>query len=184
MRSSKDHPKKPSVDAAPRAVFLDRDGVLNVDHGYTHKVEDLALMPGAGAALAELKRRGFLLVVVSNQSGVGRGYFTAADVDAFHAAMQARLEREHGVRLDAFYVCYDTPQTPSQRRKPAPGMVLEAAEELGIDLATSWLVGDRGSDVECAVAAGVRAVHVTDGAPHTAAAARASSLADALAILV
>lgn len=180
---SKDLPKTTSK-LSRRAVFLDRDGVLNVDQGYVHKVEDLELITGVGRSLAELKRRGFLLVVVSNQSGVGRGYFTAAAVDAFHAAMQTQLRSKFGVSIDAFYVCYDPPQTPSTHRKPAPGMVLDAARDLGIELASSWLVGDRDTDIECGRAAGVRAIHITSGTAHPAAFAHAVDLADALVHLV
>lgn len=167
-----------------KAIFLDRDGVLNVDHGYVHKVADLQIIPGVGPALVELKHRGFLLIVVSNQSGVGRGYFTATDVDLFHAAMQSKLQGEYNVQIDAFYVCYDTPETQSFNRKPAPGMVLSASKDFQINLQLSWLVGDRDTDIECANAAGVRSIHITNGMAHKNANAHAVSLFEALAFLV
>lgn len=145
------------------AVFFDRDDVLNVDRGgYTHKVEDLVWTPRAREAvkLANDARR--LTVVVSNQSGVGRGYFDEAALDAFHAAMQAGLA-EIEARIDAFYCCFHHaealepwrhPDHPD--RKPNPGLLLRAARELGIDLPASVLIGDRESDMEAARRAGVR----------------------------
>lgn len=167
-----------------KAVFLDRDGVLNKDHGYVHKLEDLELLPGVGTALQELKKRDFLLVVVSNQSGVGRGYFTKDDVEAFHTGMQELLFNQYSVKLDSFYVCYDTPGSPSKFRKPAPGMILKASIELQIDLSRSWMVGDRDTDIQCAINAGVRGIQVTQGQGHPSAFAIADSLLEALRFLI
>lgn len=174
---------------ARRAIFLDRDGVLNADHGYTHRVEDLALLPGVAAALRELKARGFLLIVVTNQSGVARGLYTVEDVHRFHAAMSAEIERHGGKAPDDFFLCPHLPDAAIEAyrkdcdcRKPAPGMIYEAQKKYGLDLARSYLVGDRASDVAAAVAAGVRAVQVVhpgDTADPRAIAAVAS-LADAL----
>lgn len=158
--------------------------MLNVDHGYVHKVDDLELLPGVGNALVELKRRGFQLIVISNQSGVGRGYFSADAVEAFNNALQTRLAQEFSVSLDGIYVCYDSPSIHSTRRKPAPGMIFEAAIDHKITLEASWMVGDRDTDVLCAIAAGVRALHITGGEPHPQAHAHAGSLADGLRWLV
>lgn len=184
MNGSKDKTLLISPEKQRRAIFLDRDGVINIDHGYVHKVEDLQLINGVGDALVELKRRGFCLIVISNQSGVGRGYFGAADVEAFNEALQNRLKNEYSISLDGIYVCYDAPSVPSTRRKPAPGMILEAANDHSIDLSASWMVGDRDTDVLCAIAAGVRALHVTNSSPHPQASAHASSLAAGLPWLV
>jgi histidinol-phosphate phosphatase family protein len=152
------------------AVFFDRDDVLNVDRGgYTHKVEDLVWTPGAREAVRAVNDAARLAVVVSNQSGVGRGYFDESALDRFHAEMQRQLA-EAGAHIDAFYACFHHaealerwrhPDHPD--RKPNPGMLLRAARELSIDLAASVLIGDRESDVEAARRAGVRGVLYTGG---------------------
>lgn len=167
------------------AIFLDRDGVLNLDTGYVYRPQDLKLLEGVGETLVALKNKGYLLVVVSNQSGVARGYFSTSDVEAFHAAMQQQLERNYGVRLDRFEYCPYHPEgtvaafaQESARRKPAPGMIFDAAQALAIDLTRSYLVGDKDSDIEAGIAAGVRSIHILkDGEPpHSQAYARAASL--------
>lgn len=179
--------------AAPSraAVFLDRDGVLNEDLGYVHRVEDLRLLSGVPEALIELRRRGYLLLVVTNQSGVARGHFGLDDVERFHAAVAAELARS-GAGLDGFYVCPHLPDGAVARyrqtcdcRKPAPGLVLRAASEHGVDLTRSFLVGDKPDDIECAVRAGVTGIQVAAaGRPrHQAALALVPSLAAALAII-
>lgn len=145
-----------------RAVFFDRDGVLNVDRDYVYKVEDLEWMPGAKAAVARLNAAGVLVIVVTNQSGVARGYFAEADVDRFHEAMQADLAAV-GARIDAFYSApyhenaveqrYRHPDHPD--RKPNPGMVLRAIDDFGIDPARSIIIGDKPRDIAAGAAAGV-----------------------------
>ncbi len=176
-----------------RAIFLDRDGVLNADAGYTHRAADLRVLAGVPAALKTLKERGFTLVVVTNQSGVARGLYGLADVAAFHAALSADIVAQAGVAPDAYYVCPHLPTAEVLEfrkncacRKPAPGLLLEARDQLGLDLAQSYLVGDRTTDIDCAIAAGVRAVHVV--APGQAADPRAVagviSLAAALPFLL
>lgn len=176
-----------------RAVFLDRDGVLNEDSGYTHRIEDLKLLPGVPAALAELRLRGFKLIVITNQSGVARGYFDEAAVAAFHAALDAELVKQGGAAPDAYFVCPHLPDAKiaayakqCECRKPLPGMVFQAIKKFNIDAASAFFVGDRDSDVECAVRAKVRAVHIV--APGASADPRAfataRSLADALRVLV
>ena len=150
----------PSLSAATRppraAVFLDRDGTINEDRGFVHRPEDLALFPGAIEALASLKRAGFLLIVVSNQSGVARGYYTEADVERFHAHMNAVLAAK-GAGIDAFYYCpflADAPIEAYRRdspwRKPDVGMFEAACRDHGIDVLRSHMIGDRSSDVEFA----------------------------------
>ncbi len=148
------------------AVFFDRDGVLNEDDGgYTHRVEDLVWTPGAREAVRLANEAGWATVVVTNQSGVGRGYYEEADVDAFHARMQADLA-EIGARMDGFYACFHHPEAADEGwrhpdhpdRKPNPGMLLRAARELELDLSRSVLIGDRESDLEAARRAGARGV--------------------------
>ncbi len=147
-----------------RAVFLDRDGVINrpvVRDGKPYPpatVAEFELVPGVIEACAELKAAGFLLVVATNQPDVGRGTQRREDVEAMHAKMCAALS------LDRVEVCYDPGQgQPSEFRKPAPGMLLRAARELGIDLAQSWMVGDRWRDIDCGAAAGCRTVFIDYG---------------------
>ena len=147
-----------------RAVFLDRDGVINrpvVRDGKPYPpatVADFELLPGVTEACAELKAAGFFLVVATNQPDVGRGTQRREDVEAMHAKMCAALP------LDRVEVCYDPGQgQPSEFRKPAPGMLLRAGRELNIDLAQSWMVGDRWRDIDCGSAAGCRTVFIDHG---------------------
>jgi D-glycero-D-manno-heptose 1,7-bisphosphate phosphatase len=144
-----------------RAAFLDRDGVLIEDSGYPHKPEHLVWLDGAVAAVRWLNAEGYDVVVVSNQSGVARGYFTEDDVEAFHALMRRALAAR-GARIDAFYYCPHHPEAAIERyrrdhswRKPSPGMILQALEDRRILRDGSFLVGDKSSDLEAAAAAGL-----------------------------
>jgi D-glycero-D-manno-heptose 1,7-bisphosphate phosphatase len=138
-----------------RALLLDRDGTLIVDHGYLHNPARVQLVPGATAALRRFRDAGWLLVVASNQSGVGRGLFGQAGLDAVHQRMLALLSADD-VQLDGAYYCTHAPADGCDCRKPKPGMLQRAARELSIDLQASLMVGDKASDVEAGVAAGAR----------------------------
>jgi D-glycero-D-manno-heptose 1,7-bisphosphate phosphatase len=138
-----------------RFVFLDRDGTLVRDKGYTHKLADYELLPGVREGLLRMSRAGFALAVVTNQSGIGRGYYGEADLQAFQAHLFADLERS-GVRFERTLFCPHVPDAGCTCRKPAPGLLWRAREELGADLAASWVVGDRVCDVELAQRAGCR----------------------------
>jgi len=146
------------------ALFLDRDGVLNEDRGYVHRWQDFAWISGAREAIATFNRAGWLVFVVTNQSGVGRGYYTEADVVALHGHMADALA-DVGGRVDAFYYCPDHPDAEEPRyrhpdppdRKPNPGMLLRAISEWPVDLEKSLMVGDKAGDVEAGRRAGVRA---------------------------
>jgi len=149
-----------------RAVFLDRDGVINVDTGYPHRVEELELTPTAAAAIRRLNGAGVLAIVVTNQSGVARGMFDLAAVDRFHDAIQQVLQA-HGARIDAFYVAPYHPAGIVERfaiehedRKPRPGMLLRALRDWPIDRDASVLIGDKQSDLEAAKCAGIEAMLV------------------------
>jgi D-glycero-D-manno-heptose 1,7-bisphosphate phosphatase len=137
------------------AVFLDRDGTLTHARHYPSRPEQLVLQDGVPAALHALQDSGFLLVVVTNQSGLGRGYFTAEDLDTMHAHLRDQLAA-FDVRLDGIYHCPHHPDAGCRCRKPEPGMLITAAAELGIDLAASWMVGDFLSDIEAGKRAGCR----------------------------
>ena len=136
-------------------VFLDRDGTLVCDKGYTHKLSDYELLPRVRDGLLRMSRAGFALAVVTNQSGIGRGYYGEADLNAFQAHLFADLERS-GIRLECTLFCPHLPDAGCTCRKPAPGLLWRAREELGADLAASWVVGDRACDVELAQRAGCR----------------------------
>ena len=137
------------------AIFLDRDGTLMTDIAYCGDPAQVAVFSGAAPALARLKARGYLLVLVTNQSGLGRGYFTEADF----AAVQAEFFRQLGDGvIDAAYHCADAPAAATGRRKPAPGMILEAAAEHAIDLSRSFLIGDSPVDLACGRNAGLAGV--------------------------
>lgn len=139
------------------AVFLDRDGTIIRDRDYLADPRGVELLPGAAGGLRALADAGFVLVVVSNQSGVARGFFPESAVAAVNEALAAALARGAGVTIAGWYVCPHGPESRCDCRKPAPGLLLRAARELGLDLARSFAVGDRDRDVEAGRAAGVRA---------------------------
>jgi D-glycero-D-manno-heptose 1,7-bisphosphate phosphatase len=140
--------------AREKAIFLDRDGTLIKDVGYCSQPEQVELIEGVRDLLSRLKNAGFRLIIVTNQSGIGRGYFTEEDF----WAVQRELEKQLGPGvIDATYFCADAPRQESIRRKPSPGMLLEAATDLSIDLGESYMVGDKVSDAEAGIRAGVRA---------------------------
>lgn len=149
-------PLLPRSPALLPAVFLDRDGTINVDRHYLSKPEQFELIPGAGPALRRLLDAGFRLVIVTNQSGIGRGYYTEADMHAVNARM-TELLAPFGVRFDKIYFSPEAPEQPSRNRKPSPQSLLDARDELGVDLARSYMVGDKLIDVETGRNAGCAA---------------------------
>lgn len=139
-----------------RAAFLDRDNTLIYDPGYIHEPEKVRLLKGVPEGLKLLKEAGFLLIVVSNQSGIGRGYFEEKDFWAVNERLQEFL-KPFGVQIDAFYFCPHRPDENCSCRKPRTGMVERAAKELGIDVSESVLIGDKDTDVELAFRCGCKA---------------------------
>jgi D-glycero-D-manno-heptose 1,7-bisphosphate phosphatase len=152
-----------------KAIFLDRDGTVNVDVGYLHQLEDLELFPFAVDALRLLKRAGFELVIVTNQSGIARGMIDPGFVHVCHDEMRRRLQAG-GADLDAMYYC---PHHPSgivaglnidcRCRKPSPGMIEDAIRDRGIDPTQSWVVGDKWLDVQLGHAVGAQSILVRTG---------------------
>lgn len=145
------------------AVFLDRDNTLNVDHGYTHRIEDFAWIPGAPEALELFHRHGLACFLVTNQGGIGKGLFSIAQMTAFNDHLCREAEGAGG-RITDIAFCAHHPQavearwkTPCSHRKPEPGMILALAERWNIDLAASVMIGDRDSDVAAGTAAGCHA---------------------------
>jgi len=160
--------KTTSVKA--KAAFIDRDGVINEERNYVHRIEDFVLLPGVIEGLALLRQAGFRLVVVTNQAGIARGYYGPAELDRLHTHLVGLLAL-HGLELDAIYHCPHHPQgsvpglaIACDCRKPAPGMLLQATRDLNLDLHTSVMIGDKPSDIQAGRAAGVgRTVIVESG---------------------
>jgi len=148
-----------STKATP-AVFVDRDGTIMHDADYCFDPKQVQIFDGAAAALRRLKDAGYKIIVITNQSGIGRGFFSEKQ----YRAVESEVLRQLGDNLiDATYFCPDAPVKPSKCRKPAPGMVLEAARDHDVDLSRSFLIGDKEIDAECAHNAGVRAIRVRTG---------------------
>jgi D-glycero-D-manno-heptose 1,7-bisphosphate phosphatase len=150
-----------------RAVFLDRDGTINEEREYLYRIEECRFLPGVMEAVKQLNEAGFLVVVVTNQSGIARGYYSKSDLEKLHRFMEKEFAGS-GARIDGWYYCPHHPDFPAESaacdcRKPLPGMLLSAADELGIDLASSWMVGDKGADREAGLAAGCRPILVRTG---------------------
>ncbi|OJW20985.1 MAG: hypothetical protein BGO49_29975 [Planctomycetales bacterium 71-10] len=170
------------------AVFLDRDDTLVADVPYLTDPAGLRVLPGAARALVDLRRAGFALVLTTNQSAVGRGLLTEDGLRAIHDEFERLLAAE-GASLDAIYYCTHAPRADDRTvvehpdRKPAPGMLLRAAADLGLDLPRSWMVGDRISDVLAGLGAGCRSILVGSNAtldelPKPAEGGRAFAVAD------
>jgi heptosyltransferase-2 len=143
-------------------VYLDRDGTLNFDPGYLNQPDQLQLLPGVGQAVARLNRAGFRAVVLSNQSGVARGLITKEQLDAVHLRLRELLA-EDGARLDGIFICPHHPEEACACRKPAPGLVVRAQQELGLAPDRAIVIGDKASDVELARNIGATAVFVSSG---------------------
>ena len=151
-------------------VIFDRDGVLNVDHGYAYDPARLEWIPGAKAAVKRVNQAGVLAVIATNQSGIGRGYYAEADMEAFHAEMLRQLAAE-GARIDAIYHAPHHEDAAEDRyriadhpdRKPNPGMLLKALSDFAVAPASALMIGDKPSDMEAARRAGVRGVRYEGG---------------------
>jgi D-glycero-D-manno-heptose 1,7-bisphosphate phosphatase len=138
-----------------KAVFLDRDGTLIAEKNYLHRPEEVEIFPGSGAALKKLADAGFKLIIVTNQSGIGRGYFTLADAERVNEKISQEFARD-GARFEKTYIAPEAPDQPSRGRKPSPQFLFDARDEFKIDLAQSFMVGDKLIDLECGWNAGVK----------------------------
>ena len=138
-----------------RAVFLDRDGTIIAEKHYLRDPSQVEVFPEAGQALKRLQDAGYLLFIVTNQSGIGRGYFTLSDMDRVHDRLLQELAR-HGVRIQKIYFAPEAPGQPSRGRKPSPQFLFDARDEFDLDLGQSFLIGDKLIDLECGWKAGVR----------------------------
>lgn len=137
------------------AIFLDRDGTLILETGYLHEPEKVELIPDAGEAVQRLANGGFELFIVTNQAGIGRGYFTEAQMHATNERVCAEFSKFE-VTFKKIYFAPEAPDQPSRNRKPSPQMIFDARDEFGIDLSASYMVGDKAIDVECGINAGVK----------------------------
>ena len=149
-----------SSDEKCGAVFVDRDGTIMHDADYCSNPKQVHVFEGVPEALRALKGKGYKLIIITNQSGIGRGFFT---LDQYRAVETEVLRQLGPGLIDATYFCPDTPERPSKCRKPAPGMILEAAREHHVDLARSFFIGDKEIDAECGRNAGVRTIRVRTG---------------------
>lgn len=152
-----------------RIVFLDRDGTINIEKNYLYRIEDFEFIPGAEKAISMLNRSGYQVVVVSNQAGVARGYYTVKDVDKLHNFINVRL-KDYGAHIDQFFFCPHHPEaglgeykTECNCRKPKIGMFLQAEKIYQVDKNHSWMIGDNTSDIEAGQRYGVRTILVKSG---------------------
>jgi D-glycero-D-manno-heptose 1,7-bisphosphate phosphatase len=143
-----------------KTVFFDRDGTIMQDVNYCSDPKEVHVFPGVVESLGKLKARGFKLIMITNQSGIGRGYFTREQYGAVHAEVLRQLGQP---LIDATYFCPDPPGIESKCRKPAPGMILQGAREHDVDLSHSIFVGDKEIDVHCGHNAGIKAIRVRTG---------------------
>jgi len=151
--------KKPT---SQRAVFIDRDGTIVQEIHYLHRPEDVVLIQGAAAALKRLKRAGYLIFIVTNQSGIGRGYYTEADMQRVHRHLLGMLGHD-GATVDGVYFCPHHPDDRCNCRKPSPKFLFDAAAQFDIRLADSFMIGDRVGDLEAGRRAGARSILVRTG---------------------
>jgi D-glycero-D-manno-heptose 1,7-bisphosphate phosphatase len=142
------HGKKFKITKMNRAAFLDRDGTMIAEVNYLHRPEQVEIFPATRTGLRMLCSAGFKLFIVSNQSGVGRGYFTLADVAKVNQHLCGELMRD-GIRFEKIYIAPETPNQPSRGRKPSPQFLFDACDEFGLDLSQSFMIGDKLSDLEC-----------------------------------
>ncbi len=146
-----------------KAVFVDRDGTINIDHGYVGEIERFELIDHALEGLGLLGRNDFLLFLVTNQSGLERGLFTADEMKKLHEHLQ-KLLKPHGAQFTQFFVSPHRPETPNDVRKPSPKFLLEAAKKYGLDLSHSYMIGDKGeTDIQCGINAGCKTILVRTG---------------------
>lgn len=143
-----------------KAIFLDRDGTINEDYGYVYKLSDLKLIDGVTKELTRLQNKGYLLIIVTNQSGIGRNKYTYEDALRFNDGLLTVLKKEKVFITDVF-MCPHAPEENCECRKPKPGMLLVAMKKYNIDPEQSYMLGDKMSDVECGQNAGVRSFLIT-----------------------
>lgn len=166
-----------AVSPLQSAVFVDRDGTLIEEVHYCREPNKVRLFDGVPEALTRLRNAGYRIILVTNQSGIARGKITLPEYEAVHSQLLSLLGPS---LLDAAYMCPDGPESSSQRRKPAPGMLLEAAADWNVDLSTSFMIGDKEADIECGHRAGSRSILVQTGYGASQIASKANFIAQHL----
>lgn len=149
-----------------KAIFLDRDGVINIDKGYVSKIEDFEFCEGVFEALKHFQKLGYLLILVTNQSGIGRGYYSEEDFQTLMDWVQKELLHV-SIKLDAIYYCPHAPEAHCECRKPKSGMFKEALKAFDIDVNHSWMIGDKASDIEAARCVGIKETIFIGTTPNT-----------------
>jgi histidinol-phosphate phosphatase family protein len=142
-----------------KALFLDRDGTLNEDKNFVHKVKDLKILPGVVKGLKYAQSKGYTLIIITNQSGIGRKVFSQEDMKRFNQALIKKLE-EYEIKIQHLYYCPHKPSHECECRKPSPKFVLDASSRYHIDLNESYFIGDRDSDVLCGRNAGCKTIRI------------------------
>lgn len=137
-----------------KAIFLDRDGVINIDKAYVYRIEDFEFCEGVFEALSHFQKLGYLLIIVTNQSGIGRGYYSEEDFQTLSAWMRNEFLEAH-IKLDAIYHCPHAPEANCECRKPKSRMFQEAIKAFDIDVKNSWMIGDKKSDIDAALGVGI-----------------------------
>lgn len=146
-----------------KAIFLDRDGVINHDSGYTYKIDEFQFIKGVFDACEYFLHHNYLLFIITNQSGIGRGFYTLNDFEKLTLWMNAEFFKR-GITITKVYFCPHTPEENCFCRKPNPGMIQEAVYEFNLDLQHSWMIGDKESDIEAALGAGLnQTILITNG---------------------
>jgi len=170
---AKSRPKTP-------AVFIDRDGVINVEKNYLHKVEEFEFIEGVFESLKYLQSLGYLLIIITNQSGIGRGYYTKKDFDLLTVWMINEFEK-NSIKIANVYLCPHAPDENCNCRKPKTGMIEQALSDFDIDLKNSWLIGDKNSDIECAHNANIaNTIHVRSGHSFDEGSSKADFIVDSI----
>lgn len=139
-----------------KAIFLDRDGTINVDHGYVYQPEKLKFIDGVESSLKKLQDAGYLLIIITNQSGIGRGYFSELDAQKFNDYLINDLIKSN-IKINDIYMCPHSPEEACNCRKPSPKFILDAIEKYNINPSKSYMLGDKQSDVESGINAGINA---------------------------
>ncbi|MGC8568943.1 MAG: D-glycero-alpha-D-manno-heptose-1,7-bisphosphate 7-phosphatase [Nitrososphaeria archaeon] len=165
-----------------RAVFLDRDGVICYDVHYMSSPDQFVLMPGVGEGIRRLRELGFLIIVVTNQSGLRRGLITEENLKRIHERMISELSK-YGAAVDDIFVCPCLPEENCECRKPKPGMILEAARKHSIDLRSSYMIGDQQTDADAGKAAGCKTILITED-PNARADFKVKSFLEAVEVIL
>lgn len=165
-----------------KAVFLDRDGTINVDYGYVSKVEKFVILPGAIEGLKKMRSMNYLLIIISNQSGIGRGYYSIPDYEKVMEAMHNQLNL-HGITLDDCFYCPHSPESNCSCRKPGTKMIEEAVRKWDVNVKESFFIGDKESDIKAGEKSGLKTILVSENEKEFGQDFRVKNLVEAAGII-